>query len=107
MVAVAVSDLDLTSVDAADATSLRLREHRGFTTLFAGATLSRFATEMYSVAIVLFVLSATHNARLAGLAVAAATFPTIATGPLVGAWLDRTRHRRTAFLASPVVLAVA
>lgn len=106
MVAMAVSDLDLSTVGPADEPSLRLREQRGFTALFAGATLSRLATEMNSVAVVLFVLSVTHSARLAGLTVAAATFPTIVTGPLVGAWLDRSRHRRAAFLASPVVLAV-
>jgi MFS family permease len=85
---------------------LRLREQQGFSILFAGATLSRLATEMNSVAVVLFVLSVSHSARLAGLTVAAATFPTVLTGPVVGAWLDRTRHRRTAFLLSPVVLVV-
>lgn len=62
---------------------------------------------MYSVAVVLFVLAETHSAHAAGLTVAAATFPTVLTGPLVGAWLDQTRHRRTAFLLSPVVLVAA
>src|SRR3954470_10881900 len=98
MVAVGVTEV------ADVAPTLRLREQRGFTILFAGATLSRLATEMNSVAGVLFVLSVTNSARLAGLTVAAATFPTVVTGPVVGAWLDRTRHRRTAFLLSPVVL---
>src|SRR3954453_23016866 len=100
MVAVGVTEL------ADVAAPVRLREHRGFTLLFAGATLSRLATEMYSVAVVLYVLSVTDSARLAGLTVAAATFPTVVTGPVVGAWLDRTRHRRTAFMLSPVVLVV-
>src|SRR3954464_679015 len=103
---VAVPDVDLAPVTAAPAEPVRLREQRGFTLLFAGATMSRLATEMNSVAVVLFVLSVTDSARLAGLTVAAATFPTVMTGPLVGAWLDRTRHRRTAFLLSPVVLVV-
>src|SRR4051794_7026238 len=98
MVAVGITEV------ADVAAPLRLREQRGFTLLFAGATMSRLATEMNSVAIVLFVLSVTNSARLAGLTVAAATFPTVVTGPVVGAWLDRTRHRRTAFLLSPVVL---
>ena len=31
---------------------------------------------------------------------------TVVTGSFVGAWLDRSRHRRTAFLLSPVVLGV-
>src|SRR3954452_14174267 len=100
MVAVGVTEV------ADVAAPLRLREQRGFTLLFAGATMSRLATEMYSVAVVLYVLSVTDSARLAGLTVAAATFPTVVTGPVVGAWLDRTRHRRTAFLLSPVVLGV-
>ena len=101
MVAVGVAEVtELADVGA----PMRLREQRGFTLLFAGATMSRLATEMNSVAVVLFVLSVTHSPRLAGLTVAAATFPTVVTGPVVGAWLDRTRHRRTAFLLSPIVL---
>src|SRR3954447_12858032 len=106
MVAVAASDLDLAPCEAAADTTARLREQRGFPVLFAGATISRLATEMYSVSVVLFVLAVTHSPRLAGLTVAAATLPTVVTGPVVGAWLDRTRHRRTAFLLSPVVLGV-
>ena len=75
--------------------------------LFVGATLSRLSTEMNSVAVVLFVLAETHSPQIAGLTVAASTLPTVVTGPLVGAWLDRSRHRRAAFLASPLLLAVA
>jgi len=62
---------------------------------------------MNSVAVVLFVLAVTHSAQVAGLTVAASTLPTVVTGPLVGAWLDRSRHRRAVFLASPLLLAVA
>jgi len=85
----------------------RLREQRAFTTLFLGATLSRVATEMNSVAVVLFVLAETHSAQIAGFTIAAATLPTVVTGPLAGVWLDRSRHRRAVFLASPVLLSVA
>jgi len=84
-----------------------LHRHRAFALLWVGATASRLATEMYSVAVVLFVLAETGDAHVAGWTVAAATFPTIVTGPLVGAWLDRTPHRRLAFLLSPVVLVAA
>jgi MFS family permease len=101
MVVVGVPDVAVST--PADETLL-LRNQPGFAALFAGATLSRLATEMNSVTVVLFVLSVTHSPRLAGLTVAAATFPTIVTGPLLGAWLDNTRHRRIAFLSSPVVL---
>lgn len=83
----------------------RLREQRQFAVLFVGATLARLATEMYSVAVVLFVLAATHSAQIAGLTVAAAMLPTVITGPVVGVWLDSSRHRRAVFLASSVMLA--
>ena len=85
----------------------RLRRHRDFATLFVGATLARLSTEMHSVAVVLFVLAETHSAQVAGLTIAAATLPTVVTGPLVGVWLDRSPHRRAVFLASPLVLAAA
>jgi MFS family permease len=88
-------------------TRSRLRRHRGFVLLWVGATAGRLATEMYSVAVVLFVLAETGSAHAAGLTVAAATFPTVVTGPLIGAWLDRTPHRRTAFIVSPAVLVAA
>ena len=78
-----------------------------FRRLFVAATTSRLASEMFSVAIVLFILARTGSARLAGVAVAAATLPTIVTGPLLGAWLDRTPHRRTVFLGNQLVLAGA
>ena len=87
--------------------SRRLRRHRNFAVLFVGATLARLSTEMYSVAVVLFVLAETHSPQIAGFTVAAATLPTVVTGPLVGVWLDRSPHRRAVFLASPVVLVVA
>jgi MFS family permease len=87
--------------------SARLQRHRAFALLWAGATAGRLSSEMYGVAVVLFVLAETGSPHLAGLTVAAATLPTVLTGPLVGAWLDRTPHRRTAFLVSPVVLVVA
>lgn len=85
----------------------RLSDHRDFRVLFVGATLARLATEMHSVAVVLFVLAETHSAQVAGLTVAASTLPTVVTGPLVGAWLDRSPHRRAVFLASPLLLVVA
>jgi MFS family permease len=85
----------------------RIQRHRSFVLLWSGATAGRLATEMYGVAVVLFVLAQTGSAHLAGLTVAAATFPTVVTGPVVGAWLDRTPHRRTAFLLSPTILVAA
>jgi MFS family permease len=54
--------------------------------------------------VVLLVLDRTGSPALAGALVAALTLPALLTGPLMGAWLDRTRHRRRAFVANQVLL---
>jgi predicted MFS family arabinose efflux permease len=60
---------------------------------------------MFVVAVVLYLLGRTGSAGLAGAAVAAATLPSLITGPLLGAWFDRVRRRRLA-LASDQVVAI-
>ena len=72
----------------------RLRRQRGYPLFYATATITRFADEMFSVGAVLLVLDRTGSAALAGATVAAVTFPSLLTGPLLGAWLDRTGKRR-------------
>jgi MFS-type transporter involved in bile tolerance (Atg22 family) len=59
---------------------------------------------MFSVAVVL-VLARTGRPALAGAVVAATTLPSVVTGPVLGAWLDRTARRRTALAANQVLLA--
>jgi predicted MFS family arabinose efflux permease len=60
-----------------------------------------------SVALVLLILARTHDARLSGLVVAAFTVPTLVSGPVLGAYLDRLRHRKPLFAANSVTLAAA
>jgi MFS family permease len=75
--------------------------------LLTAATASRLADSAASVALVLLILARTHDARLAGLVVAAFTVPTLVSGPLFGAILDRLRHRKPLFAANNITLAGA
>lgn len=76
----------------------------GLAVLFTASTSARLANEAARVALVLLVLDRTGSPALAGALVAALTLPALVTGPLLGAWLDRTAHRRTAFVANEVLL---
>ncbi|MCW2498889.1 MAG: hypothetical protein JWN87_565, partial [Frankiales bacterium] len=76
----------------------------GLAVLFTASTTARLANESARVAVVLLVLDRTGSPALAGALVAALTLPALLTGPLMGAWLDRTRHRRRAFVANQVLL---
>jgi MFS family permease len=76
----------------------------GLAVLFTASTTARLANESARVAVVLLVLDRTHSSALAGGLVAALTLPSLLTGPLMGAWLDRTHHRRTAFVANQLLL---
>lgn len=78
----------------------------GLAVLFTASTTARLANETARVAVVLLVLDRTHSPALAGALVAALTLPALVTGPLMGAWLDRTRHRRTAFVTNQLLLPV-
>ena len=79
-----------------DRDSLRqLREQPGYLGFVSAATLARVSDEMFSVGVVLLVLDRTGSAALAGATVAAITFPSLVSGPLLGAWLDLTGRRRT------------
>src|SRR3954453_16961599 len=79
----------------------------GLASLFTASTTARLANESARVAMVLLVLERTHSPALAGAVVGASTLPSLVTGPLLGAWLDRTPHRRRAFAANQVLLLVA
>ncbi|MEV4759274.1 MFS transporter [Micromonospora sp. NPDC049559] len=80
--------------------------HRGLR-LVLTATVSRLVDEAAGVAVVLVVMERTGDARLAGLVVSAFALPTLLTGPLLGALLDRLRSTRALFLANQVALAGA
>ena len=83
----------------------RLRTQPGWVAFVVAATLARLANEMLTVAVVLLLLDRTGQAGLAGLTVAAASLPSVASGPLLGAWLDRSAHRRAALAANQALAA--
>jgi MFS family permease len=82
-----------------------LRRTRGYPLFFATATITRFADDMFAIGTVLLVLDRTGSAPLAGLVVAAVTFPSLVTGPLLGAWLDRAPSRRRIMMLDQVLAA--
>jgi MFS family permease len=86
---------------------LPLWRTRGLPTLFTASTTARLANEAARVAMVLLVLARTHSPALAGAVVGASTLPSLVTGPLLGAWLDKTPHRRRAFAGNQLLLIAA
>lgn len=79
----------------------------GLGVLFTASTTARLANEAARIALVLLVLDRTGSPSLAGELVAALTLPALVTGPFLGAWLDRTTHRRSAFVANELLLIAA
>jgi MFS family permease len=61
---------------------------------------------MFVVAVVLCLLDRTNSPALAGAVVAAASFPSLVTGPVLGAWFDRARHRSALLSLDQAVAAV-
>src|SRR3954467_7040759 len=82
-----------------------LRRSHGYSQFVVAATFSRLADEMFSVGVVLLVLDRTGSPSLAGATIAAATLPGMFTGPVIGAWLDRTGRRGLIYALDRVVLA--
>jgi MFS family permease len=76
----------------------------GLGALFTASTTARLANEAARVAMVLLVLDRTSSPALAGAVVGALALPALFTGPVLGAWLDRTSHRRAVFVANQVLL---
>src|SRR5690242_1712574 len=74
-------------------------------TLAAG--LIRIADNCVGVAVVLLALNRTDSPAAAGLIVSAYTLPALISGPLLGAWLDRTQRRKLALAGNEVVLAAS
>jgi MFS family permease len=71
----------------------RLRRRPGYARLWGTATLARLSNEMAPVAVVLYVLEQTGSATAAGATVAGFALPSLVSGPLLGAWLDRSARR--------------
>lgn len=78
----------------------------GLAALFTASTTARLANEAARVAVVLLVLARTGSPALAGTVVGALALPALVTGPVLGAWLDRTRRRRAVFVANQLLLLV-
>src|SRR5439155_10972880 len=85
----------------------RLRRHPGYPLFWATATITRLADDMFSVGVVLLVLDRTGSAALAGATVAAVTLPSVVSGPILGAWLDRTGRRRPVMMLDQVLAATS
>jgi predicted MFS family arabinose efflux permease len=83
----------------------RLRAQPGYLAFVSAATLARISDEMLGVGVVLLVLERTGDEALAGAVVAAVTFPSLVTGPLLGAWLDLTGRRRFLMVIDQVMIA--
>jgi len=77
---------------------------RGMPQYYLAATLARVGDEMVAFTLVLLVLDRTDSPALAGLTGAAYALPAMITGPILGAWLDRTPYRRTALGINQAVL---
>ncbi|MCW2680877.1 MAG: hypothetical protein JWM62_2278 [Frankiales bacterium] len=76
----------------------------GLGALFTASTTARLANEAARVAMVLLVLDRTGSPALAGAVVGGLAVPALVTGPVLGAWLDRTSHRRSVFVANQLLL---
>jgi MFS family permease len=101
---VILADAALGSLAGVDRDSLaRLRRSPGYARFWCAATLARLANEMAAVGVVLYVLDRTGSAVWAGATLAALTLPSIASGPLLGAWLDRGGRRVEAIRADQAV----
>jgi PPOX class probable F420-dependent enzyme len=74
-------------------------------TYLAAAGAARLADEMVAVAVVLLVHARTSDLALAGAVVAAYTLPSVLSGPLLGAWLDRSRRPAVALAGNQFLLA--
>ncbi|HEX4733342.1 MAG TPA: MFS transporter [Thermoleophilaceae bacterium] len=90
-------------MDRAAITALR-RSH-GYPQFLTAATVARLADEMFAVGVVLLVLDRTDSPSLAGATVAAATLPGMLSGPVIGAWLDRTGRRSLIYKIDRLLLA--
>jgi predicted MFS family arabinose efflux permease len=91
---------------APDSSSARAAVWRspGLGALFTASTTARLANEAARVAVVLLILDRTSSPALAGTVVGALALPALLTGPVLGAWLDRTSRRRSVFVANQVLL---
>ncbi len=75
--------------------------------LSAASTSARLGRAAGGIAVVLVLLERAVPPASVGLAVAAQGVPALLVGPLLGAVLDRTRHRRALFAGAALLAAAA
>jgi MFS family permease len=80
------------------------RGRRGIGALLAAALTARLADQGAALGVTLVILARTHSPPLAGFVVGAFSFPTLITGPVIGAWLDRLSAKRVLFVANQAIL---
>jgi MFS family permease len=93
--------------EADAATRLTFFAGPAFFRTFVAATVARVADEGLALALVLFVLARTGDAFAAGACVAAATFPGVVSGPLLGHVLDRSPRRKRLMVTNQLVVALS
>jgi predicted MFS family arabinose efflux permease len=74
---------------------------------YTAATLARLGDEMVATALAVYLLTRGTDATLTGLTLSAYALPSVLTGPLLGSWLDGTRHRRAVLATNQLALAAA
>jgi hypothetical protein len=85
----------------------RLLRRPGYVGFALTVTLTRISSTMFTAGGVLFVLSRTGSPAVAGATAAAAVLPAAITGPVLGAWLDRSEHRRVLIVADQLASVTA
>src|SRR4051794_20081268 len=83
-----------------------LRQSHGYPQFLLAATVARLGDEMFAVGVVLLVLQRTGSPSLAGITIAAATLPGMLSGPVLGAWIDRTGRRSFIYKVDRLLLCV-
>ncbi len=76
------------------ATYRRLLGVRGLLPLLVSSLLTRTASQMWTVGIVLFTLERYHSPSVAGISIFVLIFPGLAVSPIAGALLDRHGRKR-------------
>ena len=82
------------STAADPATYARLLRVPGLRSLLVSSLLTRTASQMWTVGIVLFALQRYHSASVAGVSIFLLIFPGLTLSPIAGALLDRHGRKR-------------
>jgi MFS family permease len=103
------SKVDLTAEHANPATYRRLLGVPGFRQLLISSLLTRTASQMWTVGLVIFALQRYHSPSVAGVSLFLLIFPGLLLSPIAGALLDRHGRKRLMtldFIVAAVCLAV-